>query len=140
MATHDEQLAYASFTISGDGVDPAFWTKYFQQQPDVARMKGERMRPPAGKLYAERPIGFWGVRTKGRVRSDLLALHLWYLKTSLALPRRDLPELLEQANAKMRFFCYWVNESGNRIPDIPEPIRTMMEGMGGTIEIDEYRW
>jgi hypothetical protein len=140
MAMNDEELAYASFTIVGDGVDPAFWTKYFHRQPDVARAKGERMRPPAGKLYAERPTGVWGVRTQGRVRSDLLAPHLWYLKSSLELPRSDLPDLLKQANARMRFFCYWVNESGDRIPDVPEPIRAMMEGMGGTIEIDEYRW
>jgi hypothetical protein len=39
----------------------------------------------------------------------------------------------------MRFFCYWDNESGDRVPDIPDDIRTMMEALGGTVEIDEYR-
>ncbi|EJO59334.1 hypothetical protein BURMUCF2_1274 [Burkholderia multivorans CF2] len=39
----------------------------------------------------------------------------------------------------MRFFCYWDNESGDRIPDVPDDIRTMMESLGGTIEVDEYR-
>jgi hypothetical protein len=135
-----EELAYAGFTIVGDEVDPEFWTRYFGIQPDVARKKGDRMRPPEGKLYAERPTGVWGIRSKGHIRSDLLAPHLWYLTASLTLPRADLPELLAQANARMRFFCFWVNVSGDRVPDIPEPIRTMMEDMGGTIEIDEYRW
>jgi hypothetical protein len=27
---------------------------------------------------------------------------------------------------------------GDRVPDVPEDIRTMMETMSGTIEIDEY--
>jgi len=38
----------------------------------------------------------------------------------------------------MRFFCYWYNESGDRVPDVPDDIRAMMEAMGGTVEIDEY--
>lgn len=39
----------------------------------------------------------------------------------------------------MRFFCYWDNESGDRVPDVPDDISAMMEAMGGTVEIDEYR-
>jgi hypothetical protein len=39
----------------------------------------------------------------------------------------------------MRFFCYWDNEIGSRVPDVPSDIRAMMEAMGGTVEIDEYR-
>jgi hypothetical protein len=39
----------------------------------------------------------------------------------------------------MRFFCYWSNETGDRVPDVPDDIRALMEAMGGTIEIDEYR-
>ncbi|NIF50913.1 hypothetical protein F3J19_02115 [Burkholderia sp. Ax-1724] len=39
----------------------------------------------------------------------------------------------------VRFFCYWVNERGDRVPDMPGNIRTMMETTGGTVEIDEYR-
>lgn len=137
---NNEELAHASFTITGEGVDPEFWTRYFGIKPEIAVKKGDPMRPPKGKLYAERQTGVWSVCSKGRIRSDLLAPHLWYLTTSLGLPRKDLPELLVHANARMRFFCFWVNESGDRVPDIPESIRTMMERMGGTIEIDEYRW
>ena len=134
-----EELAHASFTITGEGVEPEFWTRYFGVEPEIAVRKGDRMRPPTGKLYAERRTGVWSVCSKGRVRSDSLAPHLWYLKSCLSLPRPDLPELLAQVNARMRFFCFWVNESGDRVPDVPEPIRAMMEAMGGTIEIDEYR-
>lgn len=56
----------------------------------------------------------------------------------LGLPRADLREHVERINARMRFFCYWSNESGTRVPDVPEDIRVMMEALGGTIEIDEY--
>ncbi|MEX3895324.1 hypothetical protein [Paraburkholderia sp. BR10954] len=77
--------------------------------------------------------------SKGHVQSDLLAPHLRYLVERLALPRLDLPELLKRTGAQMRFFCYWDNESGDRVPDVPDDIRTMMEAMGGTVEIDEYR-
>jgi hypothetical protein len=39
----------------------------------------------------------------------------------------------------MRFFCFWVNQTGDRIPDVPDDIRVMMESLGGVIEIDEYK-
>ncbi|MGF6293908.1 hypothetical protein QFZ98_005769 [Paraburkholderia youngii] len=81
----------------------------------------------------------YGVDSKGHVQSDLLAPHLRYLVERLALPRLDLPELLKRTGAQMRFFCYWDNESGDRVPDVPDDIRTMMKAMGGTVEIDEYR-
>jgi hypothetical protein len=57
----------------------------------------------------------------------------------LELPRSDLKAHIESVGAKMRFFCYWVNEAGDRVPDVPDDIRTIMESLGGTIEIDEYR-
>jgi hypothetical protein len=53
--------------------------------------------------------------------------------------RSDLRELVERAGAEMRFFCYWDNETGDRVPDVPDDIRVMMESLGGEIEIDEYR-
>lgn len=81
----------------------------------------------------------WGVRSKSVVKSDLLEPHLRYLVEHLGLPRADLPELLRRGNARMRFFCYWDNEAGNRVPDVPDDIRSMMEAMGGTVEVDEYR-
>jgi len=73
------------------------------------------------------------------VRSDKLEPHLRYLVQRLGLPRPDLKAHIESVRAKVRFFCYWVNESGDRVPDVPDDIRTMMEAMGGTVEIDEYR-
>ncbi|KND55480.1 hypothetical protein BPUN_2431 [Candidatus Paraburkholderia kirkii] len=46
---------------------------------------------------------------------------------------------MAQNDATVRFFCFWDNETGNRIPGVPDDIRAMMEALGGTIEIDEYR-
>ena len=46
---------------------------------------------------------------------------------------------VERTDARMCFFCYWDDESGDRVPDVPDGIRAMTEAMGGTIEIDEYK-
>ncbi|MGF6972348.1 hypothetical protein QFZ94_000775 [Paraburkholderia sp. JPY465] len=84
-------------------------------------------------------LELWALESKAVVRSDQLEPHLRYLIERLGLPRADLRAHVERADARMRFFCYWSNEDGDRIPDVPEDIKTMMEALGGTIEIDEYR-
>lgn len=138
MQSH--QLAHASFTISGDQVLPRFWTEYFGVTPDTAITKGDPIADPTGQgRILTRRTGVWGVRSKSSVQSDFLTPHLQYLTKYLGLPRDNLRALLKQGNAEMRFFCYWDNETGDRVPDVPDDIRTMMESLGGTIEIDEYR-
>jgi hypothetical protein len=133
-------LAFASFTISGDTVNPAFWTRYFNVSPNIAITKGDPVRDPTGQGRAlARRTGVWSLGSEKVVRSDHLEPHLRYLIQQLALPRPDLKECIDSAGAKVRFFCYWVNESGHRVPDIPEDIRKMMEALGGTIDVDEYR-
>ncbi|HEX7933457.1 MAG TPA: DUF4279 domain-containing protein [Paraburkholderia sp.] len=114
--TNDIALAYASFTITGDGVDPEFWTRYFGVQPHIARMKGAPIRAPEGSGIAQRRTGVWSVRSNAFVRSDSLAPHLRFLERYLALPRTDLSGLVAQANARMRFFCY-----GSTSPAIASP-------------------
>ncbi|WP_407945318.1 hypothetical protein [Paraburkholderia antibiotica] len=81
----------------------------------------------------------WSINSENAVRSDHLEPHLRYLVQLLALPRPDLKARLESASAKVRFFCYWVNESGDRVPDVPADIVALIESIGGTVEIDEYR-
>ncbi|WP_244206846.1 DUF4279 domain-containing protein [Caballeronia pedi] len=133
------RLAYASFTIGGEGVVPQFWTDYFGVKPSVAKSKGDPIRGPGGLGTMGRRTGVWSVSSASVISSDQLAPHLRYLTSYLALPRADLRVLLEQAGVSARMFCFWVNESGDRIPDIPADIRSTMEAIGGTIEIDEYR-
>ncbi|KAA1011284.1 DUF4279 domain-containing protein [Paraburkholderia panacisoli] len=134
------QLAHASFSIYQDAEPPEFWTAYFDVQPDIAIIKGKPFVTPSGRLSSGLGrIGVWGIKSKQHVQSDLPEPHLRYLIERLALPRADLPELLRRTNARMCFFCYWDNENGDRMPDVADDIRQMMESMGGTIEIDEYR-
>ncbi|WP_261538590.1 DUF4279 domain-containing protein [Burkholderia multivorans] len=134
------QLAYASFTISGDDVAPEFWTAYFGVTPDTAVTKGRPFTTPTGKVSrVPGRTGVWGVRSKAVVNSDQLEPHLRYLIKRLGLPRADLRELIEKAGARVRFFCYWDNETGDRVPYVPEDIRALMESLGGDVEIDEYR-
>ncbi|PXW22930.1 DUF4279 domain-containing protein [Paraburkholderia caballeronis] len=135
MESHER--AYASFTVSGDQVSPEFWTGYFGVVPDIAHTKGDPVVDRNGQpRNIERRTGVWGVRSQSSVRSDHLTPHLQYL---VYLPRADLPDLLNKQAARMRFFRYWDNETGDRVPDVPADIRAMMDSLGGTVEIDEYR-
>ncbi|WP_061162273.1 DUF4279 domain-containing protein [Caballeronia temeraria] len=138
MAIH--QLAHATFYISGDTLSPDFWSQYFGVEPDITIVKGQPFITPSGRpSQVPGRVGLWGVESKAAVQSDCLEAHLRYLVDRLRLPRTDLRQLLEDRAVGMRFFCYWDNETGNRAPDVPDDIRAMMEALGGTIEIDEYR-
>jgi hypothetical protein len=136
----EQQLAYATFHVMGDSVDPAFWTRYFEVQPDVAIVKGQPFTTPSGRV-SRTPgrVGLWGFGSKTFVVSDALEPHLRFLVERLNLTRADLREALEREGVTARFWCYWDNEAGNRIPDIPHDIRAMMDEIGGSIDIDEYR-
>ncbi|QQC65210.1 DUF4279 domain-containing protein [Paraburkholderia ginsengisoli] len=136
----DHQLAYATFHVMGDSVVPAFWTEYFGATPDTAIAKGEAFTTPSGRVNrVPGRVGLWGFASKSFVHSDLLEPHLRFLAERLNLTRPGLRETLEREGVKARFWCYWMNETGDRVPDVPDDIRAMMEAMGGTIEIDEYR-
>lgn len=134
------QLAHATFSIAGDSLDPEFWTAYFGVLPDTSVIKGQPFKTSSGRLSsAPGRTGVWSVKSKSMIRSDSLEPHLRYLVERLAFPRSDLPELLQRRGERMRFFCYWANYTGDRVPDVPDDIRVMMEALGGIIEIDEYR-
>ena len=135
---HDA-LAYASLSISGDAVLPEFWTRYFSVEPDISITKDSPFSTPFG-VSGKRRTGVWSVSSKAAVQSDLLDQHLRYLIRHLGLPRQDLRDLVHQSGAKMRFFCYWLNDKEDRTPEIAEDIRELMSSLGGTIDIDGYRF
>jgi hypothetical protein len=132
--------AHATLIISGDSVSPEFWTAYFGMEPDRQISKGQPFLLPSGKL-SSRPgkLGLWAVESKAAVRSDQLTPHLQYLRRRLGLPRGELRDLARTQGAKLALWCYWMNDTGDRVPDVPDDIRVMVETMGGTVEIDEYR-
>ncbi|NML31506.1 DUF4279 domain-containing protein [Paraburkholderia antibiotica] len=139
MAT-GHNLAYASFTIYQDTEPPEFWTNYFGVSPSRAGVKGQFRPMPSGAMSSTPwRQGIWSFSSADAVISDDLTPHLRYLIERLQLPRVDLGGLIARTGGSMRFFCYWDNESGDRVTDVPEDIRTMMEAMGGTVEVDEYR-
>lgn len=134
------QLAHASFSISGDDVVPSFWTEYFGVTPDTAVTKGDRVNDPTGQgRVITRRTGVWAVRSESAIESDQLEPHLRYLIKHLSLPRPDLRELIESQGARVRIRCYWDNESGERVPDVPNDVRALIESIGGVVEIDEYK-
>ena len=134
-----QRLAYASATVYGDHLDPTVWTTYFGIEPDISVVKGERFKTPSGRMstYPGR-TGVWGCTSKAAITEDNLDAHLKYLILRLRLPRPDLPALLVNCGATMRFFCYWSNYTGDRVPVIDPALRDAIESSGATIEIDEY--
>jgi hypothetical protein len=132
-------LAHATFHVMGDTVIPEFWTRYFGVEPDTAITKGKYFTTPSGRM-SRTPgrVGLWGFGSQPFINSDILEPHLRYLIARLNLTRPDIKEVLECENVRVRFWCYWNNESGSRMPDIPNDIRAMMESLNGIIEIDEY--
>ncbi|SAL19283.1 hypothetical protein AWB71_00917 [Caballeronia peredens] len=138
--TIQSSRAYASFTIYQDVERPEFWTTYFGVPPHRAGVKGEPRIMPSGRVAATPwRLGQWSVSSKLVIQSDFLDPHLRYLLNLLDLPRADLPALAKRTGAKMRFFCYWDNEEGYRVPDVPADIRDIADAMGIEIDIDEYR-
>jgi hypothetical protein len=134
------RLAYASFAIYQDVEPPEFWTEYFGMVPSTAGVKGQPRLTRSGQTSAfPRRQGIWSVSSKDAVTNDELTPHLRYLVARLGLPRADLRTQLERQGAHARFFCYWVNETGDRVPDVPDEIREMAGAMGVEIDIDEYR-
>lgn len=103
----------------------------FRAKPIVGRML-----PGSCRTGDPGRVGLWGLRSEGAVQSDALEPHLRYLVAQLGPPRLDLRVQLAVPGAHARFFCYWVNETGDRVPD---DIRALMESIGGTIETDKYR-
>lgn len=131
-------LAKASFGIYGDAVEPAFWKDYFGCETSEARAKREdRGFAPSGRRYAPLP-GLWSLSTEAWVTSDRLDPHLSFLVARLALPRPDLDALLRARMLKSRVFCFWVNDSGDRVPDVRAEYIEIFRTCGIGFEIDEY--
>ncbi|WP_448168471.1 DUF4279 domain-containing protein [Burkholderia ambifaria] len=140
LAPADNILAYATFIISSEDVHPDTWTALFGVFPSRTITRGKPYLLPSGRL-GSRPgkLNLWALESKPAVHSDRLEPHLRYLIDRLSLPRDDLRERIERADARMRFFCYWDNETGNRVPYVSEATRKLIESIGGVLEIDEYR-
>jgi hypothetical protein len=139
-ATKPHALAHATLIISGESVEPEFWTSFFGIQPSRTITKGKPYMLPSGRM-SPRPgkLGLWAVESRPAVESDALSPHLRYIKSYLGLPRIQVRELMQAQGANLALWCYWDNASGDRVPDVPADIRAMMDEMGGTIEIDEYK-
>jgi hypothetical protein len=131
-------LAKASFSIHGDAVEPAFWTDYFGCKPTESRVwSDERGLAPSGRRYAPR-AGLWNLSTEASISNDHLDPHLSFLVTKLALPRLDLGALLRELAPKSRVFCFWQNDSGDRVPDVRPEYLDIFRASGIGFEIDEY--
>jgi hypothetical protein len=131
-------LAKASFGIYGDAVEPAFWTDYFECEPSEAHIQCEdRGLAPSGRPYAPLP-GQWMLSTEAWVNNDHLDPHLSFLVARLALPRPDLGALLHERMLKSRVFCFWGNDSGNRVPDVRPEYLDIFRACEIGFEIDEY--
>lgn len=136
----ESALAHATFIISSEGTHPDTWTTFFGIFPSRTITRGKPYLLPSGRLSSKPgKLNLWALESKAAVHSDRLEPHLRYLIERLALPREGLRERIEKAGARMRFFCYWDNETGSRVPYVSDATRRLIESLGGVVEIDEYR-
>ncbi|WP_186078694.1 DUF4279 domain-containing protein [Burkholderia gladioli] len=131
-------LASVSFSISGDRVDPDFWSQYFGVAPDIAHRKGQPFVTKTGQSLLKR-TGVWVVTSGRLVSSDVLTPHFDCLIDRLGLPRDGFAKLPQRSELWVRFFCYWNNESRNRVPDIPERVKYLAASQAIDIDIDEFK-
>ncbi len=136
---NDDDLAHATFTITGDRVVPRVWSDYFGVEPDICIEKGKPFKTPSGRISSSLGrVGVWGCRSKGIIAADTLDPHIRYLMARLGLPRLDLPEKLRQSQAWMRILCFWSNYGRDRVAMVDPQLKQAIESSGGVIEIDEY--
>lgn len=139
--TESYMLAKASFRVLGDTVDPDQWTTYFGMPPTVSGKKGEEMPRPANRVWRGRPViyrtGIWSFDSR-HMRADLLEPHLLFLIKKLGLPREDFVDLLAGTNATADMFCFWENDTCDRVPVVSDTTRVILKANNIKIEIDEY--
>ncbi|WP_323123718.1 DUF4279 domain-containing protein [Burkholderia alba] len=136
----ENALAYATFIISSEQTPPDTWTAYFGVFPSRTITRGKPYQLPSGRLSSKPgKLNLWALESKAAVHSDRLEPHLRYLIDRLSLPREDLWKRIRQVDARMRFLCYWDNETGERVPYVSDTTRQLIESFGAVVEIDEYR-
>jgi hypothetical protein len=133
------RLAYASCSISGDNLDPDFWTRYFGREPDIKVIKGKPFVTPWVRMSSgPGRTGVWGCSSRKAIHDNSLYPHIAYLIDTLGLPRPNIANLIEQMGQKMRVLCYWSNYEGDRIPRVSESLRSILATCGAVLEIDQY--
>lgn len=135
----DSALLFVTVVISGDRVQPLFWTQYFSVNPSISTTKGEYFTTRSGKL-SRRPArtGSWICSSKDVVKSNLVGDHLEYFIDLLKLPRLDLKDKLVNFEARLLFSIYFANYTEKTVPLVEDKHKTVVEASGGIIVLDEF--
>lgn len=126
---------YVNASISGDNVDPEFWSEYFGVNPDIHIRKGDTYFVRERILH--RRTGVWSVSTKGKVDADNALQHAYYAMSLLDLPRHNIKNLLQENEITMSFF-YYVNSQNKNDLAIPDGVKIMLDSCGIEMEFDVY--
>ncbi len=132
-----ERMAFASFCLYGDDLDPGFWTGLLGREPTFSARKGEVRSSGRGRVVQR--TGAWILSTEDEVVADDLDTHIRHLVEVLGLPRRDVVEELGRRNATARVFCYWFTQDGSRTARVSPEVAAIVRESGAALEIDEYR-
>lgn len=121
----------------GDTLVPEEWTAYFGVQPTDSGIKGAYRKTTRTGQDLYRRSGLWLLESN--IVSDDLEPHLLNLIEALQLPRPDMSEILRSKNVRSDFFCFWMNETGDRVPVISDATKAILNECGIVLEIDEYQ-
>lgn len=133
-----QDLVYASLIISGDTLDPGYWTRFLSRAPDRSATKGSDFIDASGKrITGPSRRGLWIASTRGWLSSDTPDDHLAALAPLFAQGTR-ISTALAARGEKMCVSIFVANYDGAIDPKVSDRYRQAVERAGGTLELDIY--
>jgi hypothetical protein len=132
-------MAYASFRVMGDRLEPKDITAALDITPTLAYRKGEVFKRARGHEVRGR-TGLWLLSSELRIQSNELGDHFGFLQQVLEAeggkPIERLRTVIQRDGLKTDVTCFWYGERGATPPEILEATRAAFAQIGATIETD----
>lgn len=144
MSANRDDVSFATFRVSGDALEPSVVTEALGLKPSLSYRKGEIYR--AGRRrqreYKGR-TGVWYLSTDALLVTPDLEEHLTFLTFLLSARPRGLDllrDMVRSGEYEASASCFWAGSPESVEPEILPTFRTLMERIGGRIEIDVHRY
>lgn len=141
--TSRNDVAFATFSVSGDTLDPAAITHALGLKPSLGYRKGDvylsgrrRQREYTGRT------GVWYFSTDAVLQTPDLDKHLTLLTFLLAACPEGLAmlrDMMASGEYEVSGSCFWAGSPGSREPQVLPAFRDVMDRIGGRIEVDFMR-
>ena len=128
---------HASFNVTGNNLNPGLITKILKINPSYCIRRGDihKGRHTRG---IKASTGVWFFKTKGKVRSQNLEVHLVYLlKTFKRIPKLFY-KIVKDEKLQVSIRCFWMSKYGHGGPEISKETLKLIPNLGLKLEFDFY--